>query len=87
MKKLSTRFAWLMIAAALGGTAPAVAQEIQERTIRFGHLNNPDHPVSIGVKKFAELVAAKSGARAICRAANRRSCKSSMAVRTGCAVV
>lgn len=41
--------------------APAPAQE--ERVIRFGHLNNPDHPVSMGVKKFAELVAAKSGGK------------------------
>ena len=38
-------------------------QDIQERTIRFGHLNNTDHPTSWGVKKFAELVHAKS----ICR--------------------
>jgi tripartite ATP-independent transporter DctP family solute receptor len=42
---------------------PAQAQDIQERTIRFGHLNNPDHPISAGVKKFAELVAAKSGGK------------------------
>ena len=41
----------------------AMAQEIQERTIRFGHLNNTDHPTSTGVKKFAELVAAKSGGK------------------------
>lgn len=41
----------------------AFAQDIQERTIKFGHLNNPDHPVSFGVKKFAELLAAKSGGK------------------------
>jgi tripartite ATP-independent transporter DctP family solute receptor len=46
---------------AVGGVA--LAQDIQERTIRFGHLNNPDHPTSAGVKKFAELVAAKSGGK------------------------
>jgi TRAP-type transport system periplasmic protein len=46
---------------AAGGVA--LAQDIQERTIRFGHLNNPDHPTSTGVKKFAELVAAKSGGK------------------------
>ncbi len=39
------------------------AQEIQERNIKFGHLNNTDHPVSLGVKKFAELLAAKSGGK------------------------
>ena len=41
----------------------AQAQDIQDRTIRFGHLNNTDHPVSLGVKRFAELVAAKSGGK------------------------
>ena len=44
-----------------GLAAPAVAQ--QERTIRFGHLNNTDHPVSMGVKRFAEILAAKSGGK------------------------
>ncbi len=42
---------------------PAQAQDIQERTIKFGHLNNTDHPVSMGAKRFAELVAAKSGGK------------------------
>lgn len=41
----------------------ANAQDVQERTLKFGHLNNPDHPVSLGVKRFAELVAAKSGGK------------------------
>ena len=40
-----------------------LAQDVQERVIRFGHLNNADHPVSLGVKRFAELVAAKSGGK------------------------
>src|SRR5205085_2701978 len=39
------------------------AQDVQERTIRFGHLNNTDHPVSMGVKRFGELVAAQSGGK------------------------
>src|SRR5688572_3414273 len=46
---------------AAGGVA--LAQDIQERTIKFGHLNNVDHPTSTGVKKFAEIVAAKSGGK------------------------
>src|SRR6186997_1092696 len=46
---------------ALVGT-PAAAQ-VQERTIRWGHLNNTDHPVSLGVQKFAEVLAAKSGGK------------------------
>jgi len=49
--------------AAFGLALPAAAQDIQERTIRIGHLNNPDHPTSTGVKKFAEIVAAKSGGK------------------------
>jgi len=44
-------------------TASVHAQDIQDRTIRFGHLNNADHPVSFGVKRFAELVASKSGGK------------------------
>jgi TRAP-type transport system periplasmic protein len=52
------------VAAALVGTGvPASAQDVQERTIRFGHLNNPDHPISFGVKRFAEIVATKSGGK------------------------
>lgn len=56
----------IQLAAVLGlvaaGTA-ALAQDIQERVIKFGHLNNTDHPTSMGVKKFAEIVAAKSGGK------------------------
>jgi tripartite ATP-independent transporter DctP family solute receptor len=56
----------IQLAAVLGlvaaGTA-ALAQDVQERTIKFGHLNNTDHPTSMGVKKFAEIVAAKSGGK------------------------
>lgn len=50
-------------ALALLASSVALAQDIQERTIKFGHLNNADHPVSFGVKKFAELLAAKSGGK------------------------
>ena len=49
--------------ALLVATTLVQAQDIQERTIRFGHLNNTDHPTSWGVKKFAEIVAAKSGGK------------------------
>jgi TRAP-type transport system periplasmic protein len=44
-------------------SSATLAQDIQERTIKFGHLNNADHPVSFGVKKFAELLLAKSGGK------------------------
>jgi tripartite ATP-independent transporter DctP family solute receptor len=48
--------------AALFLSVSAEAQ-VQERTIRWGHLNNSDHPVSLGVQKFAEILAAKSGGK------------------------
>ncbi|MDB5915164.1 MAG: dicarboxylate transporter, DctP subunit, partial [Ramlibacter sp.] len=41
----------------------AAAQDVQERVIKFGHLNNADHPVSMGVKRFAELLASKSAGK------------------------
>jgi TRAP-type C4-dicarboxylate transport system substrate-binding protein len=54
----------LALAGLCAGLAlPVAAQDIQERTIRFGHLNNADHPVSFGVKRFSELLAAKSGGK------------------------
>src|SRR3954465_5166815 len=43
--------------------AGAADAQVQERTIRWGHLNNTDHPVSMGVQKFAEILAAKSGGK------------------------
>jgi tripartite ATP-independent transporter DctP family solute receptor len=59
-----TGTAFAVIAAiALAALSPAGAQDIQERTIRWGHLNNTDHPVSFGVQKFAEILAAKSGGK------------------------
>lgn len=47
----------------LAAAGAVLAQDIQERTIRFGHLNNADHPTSLGVKKFAELVSARTGGK------------------------
>lgn len=45
-------------------SAPTVsAQDTPQRTIKFGHLNNTDHPVSLGVKRFAEILEAKSGGK------------------------
>ncbi|MEN9905526.1 MAG: hypothetical protein RLZZ555_2091, partial [Pseudomonadota bacterium] len=41
----------------------AYAQQIQERTIRIGHPVNSDHPISFGVKKFSDIVSAKSGGK------------------------
>jgi tripartite ATP-independent transporter DctP family solute receptor len=50
-------------AAALMLLAVPAGAQVQERTIRWGHLNNTDHPVSLGVQKFAEVLAAKSGGK------------------------
>lgn len=51
-------------AASFMAYAPAIrAQDVRERTIRLGHLNDPGNPISLGVAKFAELVSAKSGGK------------------------
>ncbi len=60
--RLALASASLLAAFAIPAT-PAFAQDIQERVIKFGHINNPDHAVSFGVKRFAELVSAKSGGK------------------------
>jgi len=59
----SKLFKLLLTVALLASSALVQGQDIQERTIRFGHLNNTDHPTSWGVKKFAEIVAARSGGK------------------------
>jgi len=56
-------FRLAVLAALFASASATMAQDIHERTIKFGHLNNTDHPTSMGVKKFAELVAAKSGGK------------------------
>ena len=55
------RFA--VFAAVLFAAQAAWAQDIQERTIRWGHLQPKDHPVSAGTNKFAQLVEQKSGGK------------------------
>lgn len=48
-------------AALLAGTAAAA--DIQARTIKFPSASNKGHPQVMGVEKFAEIVAAKSGGK------------------------
>lgn len=60
---MRTLFTTALLTTALLASGALHAQDVQERTIKFGHLNNTDHPVSQGVKRFAELVAAKSGGK------------------------
>jgi TRAP-type transport system periplasmic protein len=53
----------LVAVAALAAAGAALAQDIKEHTIKFG-LNGPEtHPAAAGMKKFAELVQAKSGGK------------------------
>ncbi len=52
-----------LAAMALATFGAVCAQDIKERTIKFG-LNGPEgHPAVAGMKKFADLVAAKSGGK------------------------
>ena len=51
----------LVPCALLAGAADAA--DIQQRTLRFPYANNKGHPQDLGVQKFAEIVAAKSGGK------------------------
>jgi tripartite ATP-independent transporter DctP family solute receptor len=51
------------LAAGFAGLPARAADDIQERTIRWGHLQGTDHPLSAGVRKFVELVSQKSGGK------------------------
>ena len=53
----------LLTIAALAVACTGVSAQIQERTIRFGHVVQQGHPISLGAQKFAELVAARSGGK------------------------
>ena len=53
----------LLVTLFAASALPCALTHAQERVIKFGHLNNPDHPVSLGVKKFADVLAAKSGGK------------------------
>src|SRR5687768_8401650 len=48
------------LACSFGMASSGFSQDIQDRTIRWGHLLNPDHPLSKGVQKFTEIVAARA---------------------------
>lgn len=49
----------VLSATALG----AQAQEVKERTLRFGFSLAKDHPMGVGAQKFADLVAQRSGGK------------------------
>jgi TRAP-type transport system periplasmic protein len=62
-RRIAARLCAAVLAASVLPAGLAGAQDIQDRTIRWGHLNNTDHPVSKGVQKFVEIVGAKSGGK------------------------
>lgn len=61
MKRLMIKT--LVAAAALAAFGLAAAQDIKEHTIKFAHQNPKGHPIVMGMEKFAEIVAAKSGGK------------------------
>jgi TRAP-type transport system periplasmic protein len=58
MKRLMIKTLLAAVAATAFGTAFA-----QERVIKFANQNNKGHPIVMGMEKFAEIVAAKSGGK------------------------
>ncbi|MDO8777663.1 MAG: TRAP transporter substrate-binding protein [Burkholderiaceae bacterium] len=61
MKRLMLKTIAAAVAVAAFGVASA--QEIKERTIKFTTQNPKGHPIVMGMEKFAEIVAAKSGGK------------------------
>lgn len=52
-----------LVATLVAASAGALAQDVRDRVIKFGHLVQPGHPIALGAEKFAELVASKSGGK------------------------
>jgi tripartite ATP-independent transporter DctP family solute receptor len=61
MKRLMIKSA--VAAMLLAATGLAAAQDVKERSLKFATQNPKGHPLVIGMEKFAELVAAKSGGK------------------------
>ena len=61
MKRLFIKTVIASVALAAFGVASA--QDIKERTIKFATQNPDGHPIVAGMKKFSELVTAKSGGK------------------------
>jgi len=58
--KLQHLFTASVLAIASLASLGAAAQDI---TIRFGHVVQPGHPISLGVQRFGEIMVAKSGGK------------------------
>lgn len=66
MKTNRNRFvlvATAMLTSFMLAAAPAAAQDIKERVIRWGHLTSPGNPIAMGVQKFAEVLEQKSAGK------------------------
>ena len=64
MKRLFIKTVLASVAvAAVGVSGNAAAQDIKERTIKFGTVGADTHPSVPGMKKFKELVEARSGGK------------------------
>ena len=61
MKRLFIKSLLATLAVTAMGTA--TAQDIKDRTIKFGTVGNDGHPSVVGMKKFKEAVEAKSGGK------------------------
>ncbi len=61
--KTLLKFVCAGVVASLLPMTSSFAQDIKERTLKFAFQNQADHPQGLGAKKFADLVAAKSGGK------------------------
>lgn len=61
--RLAVVLALAGVALLAGAQSGRAADAIQDRTIRWGHLQNKEHPLSAGVNKFAQIVDQKSGGK------------------------
>jgi tripartite ATP-independent transporter DctP family solute receptor len=52
-----------LVALTLAASGVSVAQDVKERSFKFATQNPKGHPITIGMEKFAEIVAAKSGGK------------------------
>lgn len=61
--KLQHLFTASVLAIASLASLASVGAAAQDITIRFGHVVQPGHPISLGVQRFGEIMAAKSGGK------------------------
>jgi tripartite ATP-independent transporter DctP family solute receptor len=64
MQRSNKRLLGMLVTAAVAVVGlPAGAADIKERSIKVSHVVPKDHPFQLGVNRFAELVAEKSGGK------------------------